>query len=359
MQPERPILIYIYSLRAPFVQKDIDFLSKTYTVIHPPDCNWSEKNKTPLYLIRQLGWLLRWQRKAKVTLVMFGGYWGLFPALLGRILGRPVMVILGGTDCVSFPPLQYGSLRKPLRRRIIGWVYRLATRLLPVDASLVGYDYTYDPASPFPRQGYTYFFPRLKTPHTVIHNGFRPEVFDFSPDQKISNTFITVAYIGDTTTLWLKGIDRLVLLAHAFPACSFTVVGIPPARRAELGALPANLTLISKVPLEEFMPLMQQHEFYLQLSISEGFPNALCEGMLCGCIPIGSNVAAIPMIIGDTGFVMAHSEPAYLQSQIADILATPPEVRQALAQAARKRVMTHYTLAQREKAFLDVLAAYS
>jgi glycosyltransferase involved in cell wall biosynthesis len=38
--------------------------------------------------------------------------------------------------------------------------------------------------------------------------------------------------------------------------------------------------------------------------MAEGFPSAICEAMLCGCIPIGSNVAAIPYIIGDTGFVL-------------------------------------------------------
>lgn len=359
MQPSKPKLIYVYSWLVPFVQKDIDFLSKTYEVISPPEYQWTQKSKTPLLMLKHLWWLLRHQRKAKATLIMFGGYWALFPALLGRIFRRPVMIILGGTDCVSFPPLNYGGLRKPAQRRVIHWAYRLATRLLPVDASLVESDYSYDPASPYPKQGFRYFFPKLKTPHTVIHNGFRPDFFQPDYSKKVPNTVITVANIYSDAAFKLKGIDRMIALAEAFPECSFTMVGMQPEMKARLGQLPSNLEMVPFLPQAEFLPLLQRTEFYLQLSITEGFPNALCEGMLCGCIPIGSKVAAIPMIIANTGFVIERSDLDVVRARFAEILRTTAAERQALAQAARARIQTHYTLAQREQAFLDVLAPYS
>jgi glycosyltransferase involved in cell wall biosynthesis len=66
------------------------------------------------------------------------------------------------------------------------------------------------------------------------------------------------------------------------------------------------VTVAGKIEYHKLVELYNRHEFYLQLSVAEGFPNTLCEAMLCGCIPIGSNVFSIPKIIGDTGFVLKH-----------------------------------------------------
>ena len=44
--------------------------------------------------------------------------------------------------------------------------------------------------------------------------------------------------------------------------------------------------------------------FYAQFSRSEGLPNALCEGMLYGCIPLGTKVGGIPAAIGNLGLLM-------------------------------------------------------
>jgi glycosyltransferase involved in cell wall biosynthesis len=129
--------------------------------------------------------------------------------------------------------------------------------------------------------------------------------------------------------------------------------------KSQLGKVPDNLALIAFLPPAEFVPMLQRTEFYLQLSISEGFPNALCEGMLCGCIPIGSQVSSIPMIIGDTGFIIERSDLDVVRGRFAEILRTSAAERLVLAEAARARIMTHFTLAQREAAFLAVLAPYA
>ncbi|MFM7726005.1 MAG: glycosyltransferase, partial [Flavobacteriales bacterium] len=52
--------------------------------------------------------------------------------------------------------------------------------------------------------------------------------------------------------------------------------------------------------------LYSEHAFYIQVSMAEGFPNALSEAMCCGCVPIGSAVYSIPEIIGTNGMIL-HS----------------------------------------------------
>jgi glycosyltransferase involved in cell wall biosynthesis len=41
----------------------------------------------------------------------------------------------------------------------------------------------------------------------------------------------------------------------------------------------------------------------------EGLPNALCEAMLCGCVPVGTKRNGIPTAIGDCGFYVPYDDP--------------------------------------------------
>ncbi len=306
-------------------------------------------------MVKQFFYLLLHLPKSRVVFVMFGGYWSLWPALMGRWFGVPVYIILGGTDCVSFPALNYGSLRKPWLSKVIRWSYRKSTGLLPVAESLVYTDYSYHQPVEYDHQGYQFFFPEIKTPHQVIYNGYDASFFNNSGVEVKKNSFITVGYIRQHERFELKGIDRMVELAKRFPKCTFLVVGMSQEFADQLESLPSNFDFKEAMPQEEFKDLLYQSEFYLQLSISEGFPNALCEAMLSGCIPIGSSVGAIPEIIGETGFVMKSSDPDYLEQSIQRILELDEDERQQLSQAARYRIQERFTLEHRKDAFADII----
>jgi glycosyltransferase involved in cell wall biosynthesis len=286
---------------------------------------------------------------------MFGGYWSFLPAIFGKVAGRPVYIIPGGTDCVSFPSLNYGSLRKPLMRTFIRWSFQLCTELLPVDGSLALSDYTWLEKADYPKQGFKYFFPRLRTPYRVIHNGFDPEFFNSDPAVKKENSFIAVAPVSNMMRVRVKGVDLIIHLAERFSHCNFTLVGISDAVAARLTPLPSNLNLYPFLPKEKFIGLLAESRFVLQLSVSEGFPNALCEAMLCHCIPVGSSVGAIPAIIGDTGFIMSSPEKDYLEARFEEILRTGPDVRRQLGLKARERISERFHISRREKAFLELL----
>ena len=64
-----------------------------------------------------------------------------------------------------------------------------------------------------------------------------------------------------------------------------------------------NIFLKENYP-QELKILYNESKFYFQLSNTEGFGVALCEAMLCGCVPIVSDVNFLPSIVGNSGFVL-------------------------------------------------------
>lgn len=347
-------ILYIYPESSTFIRKDINFLSRRYDVITPSH-DWIAKGETPLNFLKQIVFLFRHLKGSKAVFVMFGGYWSFLPALLGRISRIPVYVIPGGTDCVSFPTLKYGSLRKPLMRVFIRWSFKLCYELLPVDGSLVISDYSYHEKSDYPKQGYKYFFPGIKTPHRVIHNGFDPGFFHCDPIRKRAGSFIVVATVTSMTRVRVKGIDLVLYLAGQFPRCSFTIIGISDRVIRQLGPIPGNIAVHPWMKQDQFRSYLEESQFVLQLSISEGFPNALCEGMLCHCIPVVSTVGAMPEIVGETGFLVRNSAKEYLNNRFEEILRTDDAVLRQMASEARNRITENYPIAKRERLFFKIL----
>jgi glycosyltransferase involved in cell wall biosynthesis len=347
-------ILYLYPEYSAFIKKDVAFLSRSFNVVIPSH-NWRKKWVTPLNFLRQFLFLSRHLKGSRAVFVMFGGYWSFLPALAGKITGIPVYIIPGGTDCVSFPSLNYGSLRKPVIRTFIRWSFQLCSELLPVDGSLVRSDYSYYENSDYPEQGYGYFFPKISTPYRVIHNGFDPDYFDCGRAKKKPGSFIVVAQVTGMMRVRVKGIDQVLYLADQFSNCSFTIVGISETVTRQLGNIPDNVALHPFLPQESFKTYLAESEFVLQLSVSEGFPNALCEAMLCRCVPVGSAVGAIPHIIGDTGYLISSSNKKYLREKFTKIISTDSSIRLTLGEKARERVIRNFHISKREKAFLEVI----
>ncbi|HED05470.1 MAG TPA: glycosyltransferase [Ignavibacteria bacterium] len=347
-------VVYIYPTYSTFIKKDIDFLSKKY-IVKTPKHNWGNKKLIFLNFFQQFVFLSRNILSCQAVFVMFGGYWSFLPTVFGKLFNKPVYIILGGTDCVSFPSLNYGSLRKPLMKIFIKWSYKLCEKLVPVDKSLVYSDYCYYEKSHYKHQGFKFFFPRISTSYKVIHNGFDPIYFNTDIEEKIPNSFVTVASISDMKRFKLKGIDLVVQLAGIYKNCSFTVIGISENVIAQLDSIPNNVTFFPPLSSNQFKQYLFNSEFVLHLSISEGFPNSLCEAMLCRCIPIGSSVGAIPHIIKDTGYLISSSNMEFIKDEFYKIVNSTRTNRLELASKARDRVIENFHISKREKSFMELI----
>lgn len=259
------------------------------------------------------------------------------------------MIITGGVDCVSYPSFNYGYLHKFPLGLFTKWSYWLATHIAPKHDSLIMSADNYYGVD-FPKQGIKYFIPGLKTPFTVIHNGYNAEEWKCISTKK-KNKFITICGGWEYSfQQQLKGIDLIFAVAKFFPECQFLIVGVPQISSGTENQPPSsNIKFIPPQKNENLVTFYSEAEFYFQLSISEGFPNALCEAMLCECIPIVSDVGAMPEIIGDSGFIVKKRDIALLKKIIEEAIKCN---KQALSKKAKKRIEENYTLEKREKKLL-------
>lgn len=341
-------IIYIAPSLSSFVHSDIDFLQK-YFEVHVNIYNWRKKSLVPIYLIHQFFDVLFQLRSIKSIVISFGGYWSLFPAFLGKLSGKPVYIILNGTDCAAIPAIEYGSLRKVFLKLACKYSYEMATMLLPVSNSLINVKNTYYADDEFSFQGVKVFFPTLKVPMKVIPNGCDGHFWKKSLNTKKSpHTFITALRPGQ----WLgKGGDLIMKLANLFPQCTFYIAGTEKPDFVKHNS--SNLIFLGELKREQLRDHFGSTQFYLQLSIFEGFGCALCEAMLCECIPIGSSVNAIPEIIGDSGFTVDKRDINLLEQVINTAL--NERNKKELGELARMRVVQNYSVEKRESEIVSLL----
>lgn len=344
---ERPVLLHVHQGRTSFVEKDARLLSAAFDVRDLP-LIWKRKSQLPFLLLRQAVQLLfNWRWSAVV--VQFAGYHAVFPALIARIRRKPCFIITGGTDCVSFPSLRYGHFAKQPLATITRLSFRLCTHILPVHASLMRSRNTFQQNDPVD-QGVLSFMPHLHKPVTEISNGYDPDAWPFSKHAERPVDVVTVCSNDRRpSTLRLKGVSFLLDIAYRRPKLRFRVIGISGA---PVTNAPANVEFLPPVANQELPQYYGGAKVYAQLSLSEGFPNALCEAMLCGCTPLVSAVAAMPMIVGDAGGVLGNQDPENAAEQLDLALA---KAASGPDMAARARIALHFTESMRQEKLIQTI----
>ena len=326
-----------------FVKKDIDFLSQEFDVtvfVFKPQKKW----QTPLLFLKQLLDIMRHIFITDIYICKFPGYLSFLPCIIAKITRRPCLLITAGTESAGIPSIHYGNFDKQILGLFTVFSFRWASHIAPVHKSLMLQEYRYHPEI-YSHQGASFFCKNLKTAFTEMNYGFDPEKFTAGNETRILNSVAIIAAGFESEVVFLrKGIDLIFEVAGRLPHFTFSVIGCEHTQLNRL--VPSNVKLIKKINQDELIQQFQKHEFYSQLSMFEGFPNALCEAMLCGCIPIGSSVSAIPDIIGNTGFVLEKKDSLDLiklfnQAALSDKI--------ALSDAARKKVINDYHFSFREQ----------
>lgn len=344
--PKHKVFLVTPSFQS-FILQDIKILSERYELIINT-YNWSRKELAPFYLIAQFLHLLSRIKEVRFIFVHFGGYWSFFPALLGKIFQKPVYIVLHGTDCASIPQLNYGSLRIPLLKWCCNKSYEWATLLLPVSESLVKSENNFLANGKPLANGFLYHFPNLKTPFKVIYNGFDENFWKQQKEEdRQEKTYISVLSSSQFT---LKGGDLIVELARRLKDCHFTIAGMESPNGL---SIPSNLRFLGNVAQGKLKSEFYRHSYYFQLSSFEGFGCALCEAMLCGCIPIVSKVNILPEIVGDSGEIIPKRDLNILEKAVKRRMSFSLSNHEH--ELVRQRVIENYSLNTRKNQLFSIL----
>jgi len=305
-------VLLVYTNYSSFVQADHEMLASFSEVslyhYRPVKGAFSTLRE----LLRQLLFLITRRKRYDLILIWFADTHAYLPVSFGRWCKIKTAVVIGGFDAVSFPHLKYGLFcSNPVRQYFGKYVLRNANYLLPVDASLVENLNIYaDVTGKGIRQGIKTFVSGIRGRIIPTPTGYDPERWKNNPAVPRKNSVVTVGSVNSGLRWVLKGGDFLALVAREMPDTEFHIYGVSEKMIQDLKQeeMPENLSLHGFTLSGDLPDIYSRHAVYAQFSLSEGLPNALCEAMLCGCIPVGSHVNGIPEAIGDTRLITGKKE---------------------------------------------------
>jgi glycosyltransferase involved in cell wall biosynthesis len=297
-------IILIYTTPSTFVATDKKLLEKEYNVItyqfHSHKNTWVMLRE----FIKQLIFIIKNIRKADIIFSWFSDFHSLIPFIFARLLGKKTVVVVGGFDAVSIPELQYGLFYKKNLRQYFGiWSYKLSNLILPVDDSLIKSTNYYADSRGL-KVGVKNYLPNIKAQIKSIPTGYDINKWTCNPTKRDKDV-IAFGFASNMQKFVGKGYDFLIEIAKKMPDVHFTLISIKDEMRIHAEKIsPKNVTIIGALSLDKLKDEITHHKVYALLSMSEGMPSSLCEAMLCGCVPVGSNVGGIKNVIGDCGYVL-------------------------------------------------------
>jgi glycosyltransferase involved in cell wall biosynthesis len=137
---------------------------------------------------------------------------------------------------------------------------------------------------------------------------------------------LMVAVCDSESRLKVKGVPLLFDAARRISDVPFTLIGIHDHLLESVRAgAPKNVNVLGRVSWDELLAWYRRSKVYCQSSVVEGLPNAVCEAMLCGCIPVGTDVGGMGSAVGPNGVLVPSGDPSRLADAVLKALAAPAD----------------------------------
>ena len=316
-------ILFTATFHSSFIDQDIQILKKNFNVTPVIAKGWV----APLLFAGHLA-------SNDLTFSWFASVYSSVLVLFARFRGKKSMLVLGGVDVADEKELKYGIWNSWWKSKLVRYGITHASAILAVDDFL-----------------------RREAIRLTKHDGRNisivPTGYDaqyWVPSGNKEEIVLTVASCPDMLRVKLKGIDVFISVARKLPDVRFRIIGID-ARVASALAPPGNVECIPFSTPETLRVSYQRAKVYCQLSYREGLPNALCEAMLCECIPVGTIVGGIPTAIGDSGFLVEYLDEEMTIRAIRKALTSPP----GPGKKARERIASQFTIERRENALKRII----
>ena len=304
---EKTILLF-YSNYSSFVAKDEEILKKKYNVIKYRFHLQKNIFKMLWELVKQFLFVVTHIWKADVVFSWFSDFYSLLPFVFAKMSGKKTIVIVGGYDAVAIPELNYGLFNKKDVRQLFGTLsFKLSDYILPVDKSLIKSTNYYIDKHGL-KVGVRNYVSNLKAIIKVVPTGYDFKFWKAIPGHR-SKSVVAFGFASNMQKFVGKWHEFLIRIAERMPDTQFTIIGIDDLIMPYARSIASeNVTLFNSLDQDELLYKLSHSKVYALFSMSEGMPSSLCEAMLMGCVPVGSNVGGIKSIIGDCGFVLEHQD---------------------------------------------------
>tara|TARA_B100000809_G_scaffold208303_1_gene210920 strand:- start:1628 stop:2689 length:1062 start_codon:yes stop_codon:yes gene_type:complete len=343
---DRKRILFVYTAFSSFVQQDYAILSEHNRVDRFQFQGTKRPARFIYQFVRQLFLLCLRGWRYDAFFIWFADYHSFLPVLFAKVTGKKSFLVAGGYDATAVEALDYGLFMKRNVRSFMGRKsFENCTRILPVDQSLIRNINTYAAARPF-EAGIAHFCKVSDDKFNTIATGYDSDKWKADESVTRDSSVVAVASIFGMNTWKLKGGDLLMDVARLLPQYHFYFYGVNEnvgSKLTEQASIPKNFHIRGYVDNSQLPGIYSQHKVFAQLSMSEGLPNALCEAMLCGCVPIGSNVNGIPEVIGETGHVLTERNAREASIRIAQLLNAGGNSK------PRERIIRNYSLHQRKR----------
>jgi glycosyltransferase involved in cell wall biosynthesis len=274
-------------------------------------------------------------RKTDYVYILFADYHAFAPIFLTKFFKTKSILLICGYDANCFKELGYGVCTNPFREKISNWCIKNADFVLPVAEELGD--------KVVKRVG------KLNGKIFTYHNAF-DELKWYKEEEKI-NQIITVAKFEDLTRIKIKGLDFYIEVARKMPDFTFLIVGATHQGRKIIVNPPDNLVLIDPLNQHQLRTVLSQSKVYCQFSLSEGMPNAVCEAMLCECVPVGTNVGNMQYIIKDCGYVIDNQNIKLAMDYIKKAF----ETFDSQSKMARNRILEEFLMKNKMDKLFKIL----
>lgn len=317
-------ILFVYNVHRRFVELDRELLDERYDL-----AEWYQPTRWV-----NLPALTQAVRRCDMVFCWFASWHALMPVWLARLLGKPAHVHIGGYDVALVPEAGYGSQRGGLRKAVSRAVIRSATSMTASSDFLRNEAIRNGGADP----------KRI----TTLYLGIVPVSPLVEPPQSLKkqDMILTVGGIWHENLL-RKGLLPFVRTAKLLPDLPFVLAGDFFDTSVELlkAEAPPNVEFTGHVSEQRLGDLYNMAKVYVQPSLHEGFGMSVGEAMLAGCIPVVTRNGALPEVVGDVGVYAESNDPA----DIANAIRLALTAGESAAEAAQKRVLSHFSLDQRQQ----------